>query len=299
MSSWISSAARSGWRRMRASQVTSDSTRRCESIDFTMWWMFERRASSAPGPARDHQQRHALGVRGRDRVHDVVAARAVGHADHAEPAGRARVAVGREADRGLVRERHHLEPAVARPGSGTGRARDRRAGRRCASRPGAAGRRPRTRRAACAPSPRAAPLVQLEPVERRDDQRRADPPRAQRLVQLARAATSSTTVSSVWPFWISATRSAPSAAQVSVRFPNSAGFGFTAPSCTTERARGSRSPRAARAPRPRPPVSPGSTSPPGISSVTRPSPCRYWRTITSSSAAVSATTFTQSAESIR
>ena len=160
---------------MRASQVTSDRTRCCESIDFTMWWMFERRASSAPGPPEITSSGTRSAYARRDRVHDVVAAGAVGHADHAEPAGRARVAVGREADRGLVREASPSRSRCRARGSGTGRARDRPGGRRCASRPGAAGRRPRTRRAACAPSPRAPPLVELEPVERRDHQRRADP----------------------------------------------------------------------------------------------------------------------------
>ena len=35
---------------MRASQVTSDSTRHCESTAFTMWCTPDRRDSSAPGP---------------------------------------------------------------------------------------------------------------------------------------------------------------------------------------------------------------------------------------------------------
>jgi len=44
--------------------------------------------------------------------------------------------------------------------------------------------------------------------------------------------------------------------------------------------------------------SPGSTSPPGISSVSLLAPCLHWRTITSSSSGVIATTFTQGSDSI-
>jgi hypothetical protein len=63
--------------------------------------------------AADDEDRHALGERAGDRVHHVVAARPVGDADDAEPPGRARVAVGCEADAGLVREGDDLEPARA------------------------------------------------------------------------------------------------------------------------------------------------------------------------------------------
>ena len=62
--------------------------------------------------AAQHQQRHALGERSRDRVHHVVSARAVGDAHDADATGRARVAVGGEADARLVRQRHDAEPAA-------------------------------------------------------------------------------------------------------------------------------------------------------------------------------------------
>ncbi len=61
--------------------------------------------------AADDQDRHALGERARDRVHHVVAAGAVGDADDADAAGRARVAVGGEADAGLVRQGDDLRAA--------------------------------------------------------------------------------------------------------------------------------------------------------------------------------------------
>ena len=48
--SWTSRATSSGWRRMRALQVTSERIRHCASTSFTWWWMPAMRASAAPGP---------------------------------------------------------------------------------------------------------------------------------------------------------------------------------------------------------------------------------------------------------
>ena len=62
-------------------------------------------------PSADHQHRHALGERAGDRVHHVVASGPVRDADDGEPPGGARVAVGGEADAGLVRERDDPEGA--------------------------------------------------------------------------------------------------------------------------------------------------------------------------------------------
>src|SRR5207253_6452420 len=62
-------------------------------------------------PAADHQHGHALRERAGDRVHHVVPTRAVGDAHDADPSRGACVAVGREADARLVRERDDLEPA--------------------------------------------------------------------------------------------------------------------------------------------------------------------------------------------
>src|SRR5262249_16383602 len=63
------------------------------------------------GAAAQDQQGHAFGERAGDRVHHVVAAGTVGDAHHPDAARSARVAVGGEADAGLVRERHHAQTA--------------------------------------------------------------------------------------------------------------------------------------------------------------------------------------------
>ena len=68
------------------------------------------------GAARQDEQRHALGKRARHRIDHVVAARAVGHADDADFAGRARVAVGRETDARLVRKGQDLRPLAPAQG---------------------------------------------------------------------------------------------------------------------------------------------------------------------------------------
>src|SRR6266481_1004397 len=57
-------------------------------------------------PAAHDEDRHPLRERAGDGIHHVVAAGAVGDADDPDAAGRARVAVGGEADPRLVRERH-------------------------------------------------------------------------------------------------------------------------------------------------------------------------------------------------
>ena len=54
------------------------------------------------GTAGENQDRHALGERSRDWIHHVVAAGAVGDAYDSDLAGRARVAVGGEADARLM-----------------------------------------------------------------------------------------------------------------------------------------------------------------------------------------------------
>src|SRR5262249_6408091 len=63
------------------------------------------------GTAADDEDRHTLRKRPRDRIHHVVTAGAVGDADDADAAGGARVAVGGEADAGLVRERYDAHAA--------------------------------------------------------------------------------------------------------------------------------------------------------------------------------------------
>ena len=87
--------------------------RSCDSISFAWWWISvpELALLVARAAAQD-QQRHALGERARDRVHHVVPAGAVGDAHDADATGRARVAVGGEADAGLVRQRHDAQPAA-------------------------------------------------------------------------------------------------------------------------------------------------------------------------------------------
>ena len=86
--------------------------RSCDSISFAWWWIsVPELALLVAGAAAQHQQRDALRERARDRVHHVVAARAVGDAHHADASGGARVAVGREAHPGLVRQRDDAQPA--------------------------------------------------------------------------------------------------------------------------------------------------------------------------------------------
>ena len=111
--SCISSAASSGRRRMRASAVTSRKMRALRLDVLRLMVHAAELLLGFAGPARDDQQRHLLGIGARDRVHDVVAARAVGDAEHAELARAARVAVRGEAHRRLVGEGHDLEPAGA------------------------------------------------------------------------------------------------------------------------------------------------------------------------------------------
>ena len=65
------------------------------------------------GTAGKDQNRHALRKRSRDRIDHVMAAGAVGDADDADFAGRARVAVGRETDARLVRQRDDFHPVLA------------------------------------------------------------------------------------------------------------------------------------------------------------------------------------------
>jgi hypothetical protein len=64
------------------------------------------------GATRDDQQRDLLGVGSGHRVHQIVPPGTVGDADHAQPAGAAGIAVGREAHRRLVGEGHDLEPTA-------------------------------------------------------------------------------------------------------------------------------------------------------------------------------------------
>jgi hypothetical protein len=63
--------------------------------------------------ARQHDQRHALGVGTGDRVDEVERAGAVGHGGDAEPAARTRRRVGGEADGRLVRQRDQRQHAGA------------------------------------------------------------------------------------------------------------------------------------------------------------------------------------------
>ncbi len=60
-------------------------------------------ALALAGTAGEDQHRHPLGERAGYRVDHVVAAGAVGHADHADPAGGAGIAVGGEANPRFVR----------------------------------------------------------------------------------------------------------------------------------------------------------------------------------------------------
>ena len=77
------------------------------------WWIsVPNLRSSSPGPPLITSTGTCSANEPAPRIHHVVAAGAVGHAGDAQRAGGARVAVGCEADRGLVRERDDL-PAPA------------------------------------------------------------------------------------------------------------------------------------------------------------------------------------------
>src|SRR5580704_3117143 len=65
------------------------------------------------GTAGKNQNRYALRKRSGDGIYHVVAAGAVGDADDADFAGRARVAVGREAYARLMRQRDDFHPVLA------------------------------------------------------------------------------------------------------------------------------------------------------------------------------------------
>ncbi len=94
--------ARLGQHRRRAGDFLIDAMLRF----YFAGLMMDQRSEFAfllAGAAGENQNRHALGERSRNRIHHVVTAGAVGHADHADSSGRARVTVGSESDAGFMR----------------------------------------------------------------------------------------------------------------------------------------------------------------------------------------------------
>ena len=291
--------------RMRAAQVTSERMRNC-ALDVLHLMVHAREPLlGLAGAARDDQQRHLLGVGAADRVHDVVAAGAIGHA---RPRRAAACCARSRPPRSPrpARARRSRSRARARARSdGTDRARDRPAGRRRASRRRASGTRPGSRRAPCAASSSDAPSARFTVGSSRSSAH-----------QWSAAITSAMSISP------RRTRSGSSRARHQLdhgllqrpvhhvanalhvlgqegvhAIPEQRGVRVQAAERTNARP-GSRSLRSARVRPPSAGSSPGSTMPPGISSVISREPWRYWRTITTWPSRVSGTTLAQWSASI-
>ena len=290
-------------RRMRARAGHLGEDAALASTSFTWWWTPEMRCLGLARAARDHEQRHLLGVGARDRVHDVVAAGAVRHARRRR-AGACCARSRRPRSRRRARARTSRSRGRGRGRSGgRARARDRPAARTCASRRRASGTRRGSRRAPCAggraPSPRAprSPACSAE-------EEAQQPRHHERVVDLARARSAPRarlrgTSTDLRLLGRARSRLAP-CGSTSARDEGVDAVRRTAPgSGSPSRAarpcrRRSRSPRAARARPPRPAPRPGRRSRPGSRASRSREPWRHWRTITTWSRGVSATTFTQS-----
>ena len=185
-------------------QVTSEKIRHCPSTSFAWWWTPPSFCSASPGAARDDQQRHLLGVGAGDRVHDVVAAGAVGDARRRR-AGACCARSRRRRSRPTARGRSVTisSPRLAAEAVEEAEHEVARAGRRCGSRRRASDRRPGSRRAPCAAAsptpgvlarpwlpaalqrPASPGLLASATVERRHHEGVVDPALAQQTPELA------------------------------------------------------------------------------------------------------------------